>query len=154
MKKFIAIIVLVLFLIAPSQADDIRDFQIEGISVGDNLLNFFDKNKIDSFPGNYYPNSKKFKMIDLSYEFSLQTYDDFYMIGFNAINRKEVWNGKLIKEPTLQVSKESHLICFDGNPIVNGKQLERFDYADLSPDRTYDINLNDGALGLFTECSV
>ena len=83
----------------------------------------------------------------------METYDDFYMIGFNAINRKEVWNGKLIKEPTLQVSKESHLICFDGNPIVDGKQLERFDYADLSPDRTYEINLNDGALGLFTECS-
>ena len=84
----------------------------------------------------------------------METYDDFYMIGFNAINKKEVWDGKLVTEPTLHVSKESHLICFDGNPIVNGKQLERFDYDDLSSDRTYEINLNGGALGVFTECSV
>ena len=76
------------------------------------------------------------------------------MIGFNALHRKEKWDGRLVTEPTVLVQKESHLICFDGNPIVNGKQLERFDYADLSPDRTYEINLNDGALGVFTECSV
>ena len=85
----------------------------------------------------------------------METYDDdFYMIGFNAINKKEVWDGKLVTEPTLRVSKESHLICFEGTPIVNGKQLERFDYDDLSSDRTYEINLNGGALGVFTECSV
>ena len=80
--------------------------------------------------------------------------DDFYMIGFSALHGKEKWDGRLVTEPTVLVQKESHLICFDGNPIVNGKQLERFDYADLSPDRTYEINLNGGALGLFTECSV
>ena len=93
----------------------------------------------------------------------METYDDLYIIAFNSINKNkpftgsgttgEVWDGKLVTEPTLHVSKESHLICFDGNPIVNGKQLERFDYADISPDRTYEINLNDGALGLFTEVS-
>ena len=38
MKKFLGILVLCLFLITPSQADDIRDFQIEGISIGDSLL--------------------------------------------------------------------------------------------------------------------
>ena len=79
MKKILAIAVLGLFLITPSQADDIRDFQIEGMSVGDNLLNYFKKNQIDNIPGTYYPNSKKFKMISLSSEFSLQTYDNFYV---------------------------------------------------------------------------
>ena len=46
MKKFLAIIVLSLYLITPSQADDIRDFQIEGMSVGDSLLDYFPKKKI------------------------------------------------------------------------------------------------------------
>ena len=32
---------------APSLADDIRDFQIEGISVGDSLLKFFSKENIE-----------------------------------------------------------------------------------------------------------
>ena len=115
MKKFIAIIVLVLFLIAPSQADDIRDFQIEGISVGDNLLNFFDKNKIDSFPGNYYPNSKKFKMIDLSYEFSLQTYDQFF-VSFN-----EEKNDYIIHEMKGTIDFENKKDC-----LIEKKKIANF----------------------------
>ena len=39
--------VLGLFLIAPSHADDIRDFQIEGMSVGDSLLDYFSEEKIE-----------------------------------------------------------------------------------------------------------
>ena len=46
MKKLLAIIVLSLCLITPSQANDIRDFQIEGISIGDSLLDYFSENEI------------------------------------------------------------------------------------------------------------
>ena len=41
MKKLLAILVLGLFLITPSQANDIRDFQIEELSIGDSLLNYY-----------------------------------------------------------------------------------------------------------------
>ena len=47
MKKLLGILVLGLFLITPSQADDIKDFQIEGISIGDSALEFFDKKEIE-----------------------------------------------------------------------------------------------------------
>ena len=43
MKKFLTIIVLSVSLITPSQADDISDFQIEGMSLGDSVLDFIDK---------------------------------------------------------------------------------------------------------------
>ena len=46
MKKLLAILVLGLFLITPSQADDIRDFEIEGMSIGDSLLDFVNEDKI------------------------------------------------------------------------------------------------------------
>ena len=46
MKKFLGIIILSLCFISSVQADDIRDFQIEGISVGDSLLNFYSEKKI------------------------------------------------------------------------------------------------------------
>ena len=39
--------VLGLFLIIPSKADDIQDFQIEGISVGDSLLDYFSEEEIN-----------------------------------------------------------------------------------------------------------
>jgi hypothetical protein len=41
MKKLLAIIALSLYFITPSQADAIRDFQIEGMSIGDSALKFF-----------------------------------------------------------------------------------------------------------------
>ena len=46
MKKLLSILFLGLFLITPSQADDIRDFQIEGISIGDSLLDYFSEEEI------------------------------------------------------------------------------------------------------------
>ena len=46
MKKLLGIVVLGLLLITPSQADDIKDFQIEGMSLGDSLLDFFSENEI------------------------------------------------------------------------------------------------------------
>ena len=46
MKKFLGILVLSLFLITPSQADDIRDFQIEGMSIGDSLLDYYDEERL------------------------------------------------------------------------------------------------------------
>ena len=47
MKKLLAILILILTLQTPSQADDISDFHIEGISVGDSLLDYLSKEKIE-----------------------------------------------------------------------------------------------------------
>jgi hypothetical protein len=46
MRKLLAIIVLFLCFITPSQADDIRDFEIEGISVENSLLDYFTEKRI------------------------------------------------------------------------------------------------------------
>ena len=46
MKKLLVIIFLSLCLINSSQADDIRDLQIEGMSIGDSALDFFPESLI------------------------------------------------------------------------------------------------------------
>ncbi|MDB9743715.1 hypothetical protein OAB09_04505 [Pelagibacteraceae bacterium] len=66
MKKFLAIIAMGLFLITPSYADDIRDFQIEGISVGDSLLDNFSKEQIENAPR--YDNTNTAAKSDKFYE--------------------------------------------------------------------------------------
>jgi len=49
MKKLLGILVIIFFILqTPSQADDIRDFQIEGMSIGDSLLDYFSKSQIDN----------------------------------------------------------------------------------------------------------
>ena len=79
-----------LFLITSSQADDIRDFQIEGMSVGDSLLDYFSKKEIkDNTNTDYYTNNKytsvefsglpSFEIYD-SVEFNYKTDDKKYII--------------------------------------------------------------------------
>ena len=46
MKKLFVIIVLSLCFITPSQTDDISDFELEGVSVGDSALDYFSKKEI------------------------------------------------------------------------------------------------------------
>ena len=52
--------VLGLFLIAPSQADDIQDFQIEGMSLGDSALDYFSEEEIKNNKNYPYNKSKKY----------------------------------------------------------------------------------------------
>ena len=57
MKRFVAIIILNLFVATSSHADNIRDLQIEGISIGDSALKYFSeeliKNSTTQIPGNH-----------------------------------------------------------------------------------------------------
>lgn len=46
-----------------AKSDDIKDFEIEGISVGDSLINFYSEEKIKNSKKLHYPNSKKFYQI-------------------------------------------------------------------------------------------
>ena len=73
-KKIIFIIILILSFQSFSKADDIRDIQIEGISIGDSLLDFYSKREINNF-SNYddLPSDMKFRIAD--YEKKIGSYD-------------------------------------------------------------------------------
>ena len=92
-------------------------------------------------------NMKKYLNESLIFEAT----EDFYWIGFNTLDKDQDWDGKLITDDVLVVEKESWIICFDGHPIVNNKELSRFDYAQVYPDKQYEIILNKGVLGVFTK---
>ncbi len=49
MKTVLAVLILTFSLQSMIKAEDISDFEIEGISIGDSLLDFFSKNQIDNF---------------------------------------------------------------------------------------------------------
>ena len=91
MKKLLTIIILGLLWSNTTQAEDINDFEIEGISLGDSLLDYFTEKEIKN-PGAkniyFYPNSRKFYEIVLNLnstiydeiQFSLKDKDDSYKI--------------------------------------------------------------------------
>ena len=72
-KLYIYFFLVLLSLQTPSQADDIRDFEIEGMSIGDSLLDYMSEEEIkeNEFPGVY--KDKKFTLSD--YNKSSAIYD-------------------------------------------------------------------------------
>ena len=80
MKKFILIFIMFVCFQSWTKADDIRDFEIEGLSIGDSLLNFASEKKIkSSISSNQYTNNKYIiymvdKFVDLTnYDFLAAT---------------------------------------------------------------------------------
>ena len=81
MKKIFTLIVLFLSLQSLTKADDIREFEIEGMSIGDSLLDFYDDSLLMSIDRFYYPNSKKyFGLTHNSFDENLETYESIQFI--------------------------------------------------------------------------
>jgi hypothetical protein len=75
MKKLFIIIIIFISFQSLSKADDISDFQIEGISIGDSALDHFSKKEIDDQASNGNYKSKKFKYVTLESN-NFNTYED------------------------------------------------------------------------------
>ena len=72
MKKFLIIFFLSFNFIA--QADDIKDFQIGGLSIGESMLNYISEKEIKSSKKNYLKGNKKYYVI--GYDKFTKVYDD------------------------------------------------------------------------------
>ncbi len=75
MRVFIGVLVLIFSLQSLVKADDISDFEIEGMSIGDSLLDYLSKDDILQSQAKFYTNSKKFKQVSLGYKIKMETYD-------------------------------------------------------------------------------
>ena len=77
MRVFIAVLVLIFSLQSWTKAEGIRDFEIEGMSIGDSLLDFFNEERIISEikDATFYPSSKKFMILNFNLK-KTQVYDD------------------------------------------------------------------------------
>ena len=111
MRKLLLILILTLSFQTINKADDISDFQIEGMSVGDSLLSYFTeseiKKRINSDNTFFY--KKDFMAISLSYKTGkFKTYDDVGVIlkqndkqyKIYSLNNKE---GKEFKRTSLTI---------------------------------------------------
>lgn len=76
-----------------------------------------------------------------------EAYEDYHIFGFCPLELSHDWSGRLVKE-SFDGEDGTWLICFDGKPVVNGKELQRMDYARLENKR-YEVELKDSVIGLF-----
>ena len=70
----IVFIIVVLFFSSSVVAEDISNFEIEGMSIGDSALNFFNENEIKKNSKNYYKNNQFTPVQNDGYPF-FNTYD-------------------------------------------------------------------------------
>ena len=75
--------------------------------------------------------------------------EPFHIYGFNSLSVDQDWSGKLIDE-SFDGDDNSYLICFKGNPIINGIKVESRDYAKLE-NKHYNVISNDSIIGVFTK---
>jgi hypothetical protein len=75
MKKLLSIFIITFIFQSCLKADNTKDFQIEGISVGDSLLNYFSNEQIRKFGKVTYPSSDKFVGWETSEDITFKDYD-------------------------------------------------------------------------------
>tara|TARA_B100000315_G_scaffold12925_1_gene12193 strand:+ start:713 stop:1297 length:585 start_codon:yes stop_codon:yes gene_type:complete len=79
MRVFIIVLVLIFSLQSWTKADDIRDFEIEGMSIGDSLLDHFSEEEIKNHnQDNYYnwvKEKKKFTIMEILGHKNFRTFD-------------------------------------------------------------------------------
>ena len=76
MKVFLIILITIFNLNSLTKADDIKEFEIEGLSVGSSLLDFFSKKKIKSSKVDWYDDLEKNRYTAFAFESpNFETYD-------------------------------------------------------------------------------
>ncbi len=84
MKRYYTCLFLILFTLqAPSWADDIRDFEIEGMSLGDSLLEYFDLDEMNNFYVAIYPSSDDYKGYEIPQSLSKIKFSTYESITVN-----------------------------------------------------------------------
>ena len=90
MNRLLLIIVLTFSFQSLTKADDIRDFQIEGMSIGDSLLDYFTNKEIrKSLVRNY--KSDKYKTAEFLNLKSLKKYDSLNINFLKKDNKKIIY---------------------------------------------------------------
>ena len=83
MKRLLLIIILTFSFQTLAKADDIRDFEIEGISIGDSALDFVSKEFIEKEKYYYKKNTDKFIIFNIdesnNKSFEFKKYDGVYI---------------------------------------------------------------------------
>ena len=126
MRVFIAVIALIFSLQSWTKADDISDFEIEGISIGGSLLDYYPekliKNKLLK-PGITYENSNFVRLF-----FENANFEDYEYIG---ITIKDNDNDFIIHAVAGMIDNDNHDVCLKKKIKIEKEIKSLFSNADI-----------------------
>ena len=131
MKRLLLVLILTLSFQTLSKADDIRDFQIEGMSIGDSLVDLINRDEINDKMITNYPGSKKFSRFYKKFsqyahvQFHFKTEDKNFIIqGIEGVNYFKKNLAKCLKEQKV-VIKDIKESLTNSELIDMGQQIHK-----------------------------
>ena len=125
MKRLLLILILTFSFQSWTKADDIRDFEIEGMSIGDSLLDYFDKSEIKK---NFiYKNNKYYLFV--STKFNSENYD---AVQFHIKNNDKKYLIAAIEG--LKVFDDNFNDCFKLKVLIVNDLKKDFNNSEIIKD--------------------
>ena len=160
MRIFIIVLVLIFNFQSWTKADDISDFEIEGINIGNSLLDFFSENQIkkELNKTNTFTTNNKFVIIwipelskDSIYEevqLTLKTNDDKYIIY--TVDGKIIYDNNVdgCYKKQDEIVKEISTLFPKVNPTKGNIRKHRYDKTGKSTVKNINFYLNGGIISI------
>jgi hypothetical protein len=155
MKRLLSILILTLSFQTLTKADDIRDFEIQGLTLGNSLLQMYSKKEIKELlktSANFYPSSKKYFLLatagkDENFDqlnFDLKHNDKDYIIyGLSQYKRMEYSN--CLKEIKIIIEDVKKIFTQGEYKLNKYTQTHKGDSSGNSKFSSSDFDFKDGS---------
>ncbi len=159
MRVFLTVLVLIFSLQSWTKADDIRDFEIEGISIGDSLLDFYSIGEIESIDDNFKVFYKDKTFYDL--QLDVKKYEIWPILSFSVKKNDKkyiihaVAGGNFVKSLKECKQQQDQIVKdLTDTFLVDIKSKKyNFKYEDLADGKSIayvdDFNLFNGSLRVY-----
>ena len=153
MRIFIAVLVLIFGFQSWTKADDIRDFEIEGMSIGDSLLDYFSVSEIKNFVNyDHLPSNMKFRIAEFYQKnYNMKQYDGM-QVYYKPKDKNFIiygLNGNLYCSKKTECKKLYNKIKSDISKNFSGKEhtkKHRDDKSGKSFATMYIVEIEDGTI--------
>ena len=162
MKIFLSILIIIFSFQSSTKADDINDFEIEGMSIGDSLLDYFTEDVILNATTTKYPASSKYFDIHINVQSTSENYDQISALVKSNDKKFKIQSlsgdkyffinqGKNIDEEHLSCLKKKKKITDDFLKILTNASTNEYvhTYSSIDDGKSIsdviDFNFQDGS---------
>ena len=162
MRIFLSILIIIFSFQFSTKADDITDFEIEGMSIGDSLLDYFTEDVILNATTTKYPASSKYFDIHINVQSTSENYDQISALVKSNDKKFKIQSlsgdkyffinqGKNIDEEHLSCLKQKKKITDDFLKILTNASTNEYvhTYSSIDDGKSIsdiiDFNFQDGS---------
>ncbi len=157
--KFLIILILILNFKPWAKADDISDFEIEGMSIGDSVLKYYSKKELNDFYQIEYPKSNKYQGYEIPDFLSKIKFNNYQSITLHwqrdDINMKIVSISGINLYPNNlnKCLSERDKISSEIKSILKNPVIDKYDgnFGSGNDSKSYNIDyiLNNGSIKIW-----